>query len=110
MVDPWQGHANIGEVHADAPLIFETSGGWIFDNESRSTKTCEFADITLIELSDFRNARVTHIQGKTMNKHLDKIWPQLTSKQGKLDGFAAKLLFRFLPCMWGLGFQNDSPF
>ena len=31
------------------------------------------------------------------------------SKQGKLDSFGAIFLFIFLPCMWGLGFQNDSP-
>ena len=31
------------------------------------------------------------------------------SKQGKLDSFAAIYLFIFLPCMWGLGLQNDSP-
>ena len=30
------------------------------------------------------------------------------SKQGKLDSFAAILLFIVLPCMRGLGFQNDS--
>ena len=31
------------------------------------------------------------------------------SKQGKLDSFGAIFLFIFLPCMWGLGSQNDSP-
>ena len=31
------------------------------------------------------------------------------SKQGKLDSFGAIFLFIFLPRMWGLGFQNDSP-
>ena len=31
------------------------------------------------------------------------------SKQGNLDSFGAIFLFIFLPCMWGLGFQNDSP-
>ena len=31
------------------------------------------------------------------------------AKQGKLDSFAAIFLFIFLPCMWGLGLQNDSP-
>ena len=31
------------------------------------------------------------------------------SKEGKLDRFAAIFLFIFLPCMWVLGFQNDSP-
>ena len=35
---------------------------------------------------------------------------QNASKQGKLDNFAAIFLFIFLPCMWGLGLQNDSPF
>ena len=35
---------------------------------------------------------------------------QNASKQGKLDSLAAIYLFIFLPCMWGLGFQNDSPF
>ena len=34
---------------------------------------------------------------------------QNASKQGKFDGFAAILLFIFVPCMWELGFQNDSP-
>ena len=31
------------------------------------------------------------------------------SKQGKLDNLGAIFLFIGLPCMWGLGFQNDSP-
>ena len=34
---------------------------------------------------------------------------QNASKQGKLDSFGAMFLFIFLPCMWGLGSQNDSP-
>ena len=34
---------------------------------------------------------------------------QNASKQGKLDSFGAIFLFIFLPCMWGLGLQNDSP-
>ena len=31
---------------------------------------------------------------------------QNASKQGRLDSFAAKCLFIFLPCMWGLGFNQ----
>ena len=31
------------------------------------------------------------------------------SKQGQLDSLGAIFLFIFLPCMWGLGFRNDSP-
>ena len=44
-------------------------------------------------------------------KHQQKpgMWPPNASKQGKLDSCAAIFLFISLPCMWGLGFQNDSP-
>ena len=34
---------------------------------------------------------------------------QNARKQVKLDRFAALYLFIFLPCMWGLAFQNASP-
>ena len=30
-------------------------------------------------------------------------------KQGALDSLVAMSLFVFLPCMGGLGFQNDAP-
>ena len=61
----------------------------------------------------FRNMLVTptpHIQGKNMNKHLDKIWPLNTSQQDKIGSLGAIFLFILLPCMWGLGFQKESPF
>ena len=31
------------------------------------------------------------------------------SKQGKFGSLGAICLFIFLPCMWGLGFQKESP-
>ena len=31
------------------------------------------------------------------------------SKQGKFDSLGAIFLFIFLPCMWGLGLQKESP-
>ena len=30
-------------------------------------------------------------------------------KQGKFDSLGAIFLFIFLPCMWGLGLQKESP-
>ena len=60
----------------------------------------------------FRNTLVTpvpHIQSKNMNKHLDKIWTQNASKQGKFGSLGDIFLFMFLPCMWGLGSQEESP-
>ena len=33
---------------------------------------------------------------------------QNASKQGKLDYFVTIFVLIVLPCMWGLGFQNDS--
>ena len=59
-----------------------------------------------------RTARVTpapHLQGNTMNNNLDKNKTPNASKQGKFDSFRAIFLFMILPCMCGLGFQNDSP-
>ena len=57
-----------------------------------------------------RNARVTpapHIQRKYEQKSGQHI-TQNASKQGKLDSFGAIFLLIFLPCTWGLGFQNNS--
>ena len=34
---------------------------------------------------------------------------QYASKQGKFGSLEATFLFIFLPCMWGLGLQNESP-
>ena len=34
---------------------------------------------------------------------------QYASKQGKFGSLGAIFLFIFLPCMWGLGSQNESP-
>ena len=60
----------------------------------------------------FRNTLVTpapHTQGKNMNKHLDKKWPQMLQNRAKFGSLGAILLFMFLPCVWGLGLQKESP-
>ena len=64
-------------------------------------------------LERVRNTLVTpapHIQRKTMNKHLDKIWPQTLQNKANLAIWGPYLfLFIFWPCMWGLGLQKESP-
>ena len=60
-----------------------------------------------------------------MNQNLDKVWPEMLQNKANLSSFGTKsgqnltrnaskpfgaiFLFMLLPCMWGLGFQNDSP-
>ena len=48
----------------------------------------------------------------TRQKYEQKSGQNMTlnaSKQGKFDSLGPMFLFIFLPCMWGLGFQNESP-
>ena len=52
--------------------------------------------------------RSPHTRQKYEQKSGQNMTPD-ASKQGKLDSFGPIFLFIFLPCMWGLGFQNDSP-
>ena len=50
-----------------------------------------------------------HIQGKTMNKHLDKVWPKMLQNKANSTVLGAIFLFMLLPCMWGLGLRKDAP-
>ena len=50
-----------------------------------------------------------HIQGKNMNKHLDKIYDPKCFKTRQNLAVWVILLFLFLPCMWGLGLQKRIP-
>ena len=49
----------------------------------------------------------------TRQKYEQTFWTNMTpnaSKQGKSGSLGVIFLFIFLSCMWGLGFQKESPF
>ena len=68
---------------------------------------------SLVSLSNTLVTPAPHIQGKNIGpEHLDpNTDPKLPSKQGKFGSYLGAICSVpiFLPCMWGLGLQEESP-